>query len=64
MMYEYKFVRIENVNKVTADFQECRTEIEKNAAEGWRLVQVVMLPNDKLGVYRPNALEIIFEREK
>lgn len=63
-MYEYKFVKIDNVTKVAADFEKCQAEIEKHAAEGWRLVQVVMLPNEKLGVYRPNAFEIIFEREK
>ena len=62
-MYEYKFVRLEQTNRLNAGFDECKAEIEKYAKEGWRLVQIVMLPNDKLGVYKPASYEIIFERE-
>lgn len=62
-MYKYKFVRIDNVGKVKSGFEECRKEIEKNANEGWRFIQVVMLPNEKLGLYRPDSFELIFERD-
>lgn len=63
-MYEYKFVRIDEVGKIKSGFEKCREEIEKNAKDGWRFIQVIMLPNDKLGLYHPDAFEIIFEREK
>ncbi len=62
-MYEYKFVRVEQMNRLNAGFATCKEEIAEHAKEGWRFVQVVMLPNDKLGVYRPDSYEIIFERE-
>lgn len=62
VMYEYKFVRMDQMNRLNADFEKCKAEIEKHANDGWRFVQIVMLPNDKLGVYRPASYEIIFER--
>ena len=62
-MHEYKFVRVDQMNRLNEGFEKCKAEIEQNAKEGWRFVQIVMLPNDKLGVYKPNSYEIIFERE-
>lgn len=67
-MYEYKFVEITIERKLSAkrgeSFKKCEDVINKEAAEGWRLVQVVMPPNEKKGTMVPYAYQIIFEREK
>ncbi|WP_249168655.1 DUF4177 domain-containing protein [Alkaliphilus sp. B6464] len=36
----------------------------KEAADGWRLVQVVIPPNKKMGVFFAYEYQIIFERDK
>ena len=61
-MHEYRYINVES-NRLGRDFDRCKTIIDKNAKEGWRLVQIIMLPNDKIGIYRPKSFEIVLERE-
>lgn len=61
-MYEYRYINVES-NKLEKGFDECKAIIDKNAKEGWRLSQIVMIPNDKIGVYKPKSYELIFERK-
>jgi len=58
-MYEYKYVQC----SLGGLFSEAdhHDEIEKNAKEGWRLVQVLPMYYNSHG--KPTEYEIIFERE-
>ncbi len=43
-------------------FKKCMDVIEEQAQDGWRLVQVLVPPNEKTGVMSAYAYEIIFEK--
>ncbi len=66
-MYEYKFeeVQIERNFKTKRgdSFEICKEVISREAKNGWRLVQIVIPPNEKAGVYAAYYYQIIFERE-
>ncbi|WP_343769649.1 DUF4177 domain-containing protein [Clostridium malenominatum] len=66
-MYEYKFVEVPIERKFSVktgdSFKECQDIIIKEAVNGWRLVQVVIPPNEKMGVLAAYEYQIIFERE-
>lgn len=64
--YEYKFVEIrrEGLKAKTGDtFEKCKEVIEEEAAQGWKLVQIVTPFNEKAGVYAPYCYQIILEKE-
>lgn len=61
-MYEYHYISVE-MKKGEKKFDGCKAIINKKAKEGWRLSQIIMLPNDKIGFYKPISYELIFERE-
>lgn len=66
-MYEYTAVEVPvrssfKVN-VGDSFKQCMDVINKYAEDDWRLVQIVLPPNEKAGVMMPYAYEIIFEKE-
>ncbi|ABW19532.1 DUF4177 domain-containing protein [Alkaliphilus oremlandii] len=67
-MYEYKFIEVpikRNFStKIGDSFKDCQEIILKEAADGWRLVQVVIPPNEKMGVLAAYKYQIIFERNK
>jgi hypothetical protein len=60
--YEYKFVSVElkyNLSKVKNDYLK---EIENNAKNGWRFIQMVVVPG--AGTYGSSkSADLIFERE-
>lgn len=64
--YEYKFVEVSaKTFKVKAGgiFDKCKEIIMEEAKNGWRLKQVIIPYNEKLGVYGALGYQIIFERE-
>ena len=65
--YEYKFVEIQRETglkgKTDDTFERCKDVIIKEAAQGWRLKQIVTPFNEKAGAYIPYCYQIIFERE-
>ncbi|GAA0719003.1 hypothetical protein GCM10008905_06470 [Clostridium malenominatum] len=67
-MYEYKFIEVPIGRKLSTkigdSFKECQDVIIKEASNGWRLLQVVIPPNEKIGVTSAYSYQIIFEREK
>lgn len=66
-MYSYEFVdvRISNGIKETKDnnIKECEEIIKDKASQGYRLVQIIPVPNEKWGVYSPQYYKIILEKE-
>ena len=70
--YEYKFIEIplvpvkkEKAKTVRGEmppvpFEACREAIVREAADGWRLKQIL---EPKVSVYGGNCYQIIFERE-
>lgn len=64
---EYKFVEVPRACGVKVQngdtFAACKQIITENAANGWRLVQVVTPFNEKTGIYSATGYQIIFERE-
>lgn len=71
--YEYKFVKVSGSPGVKkgifcvaakgAAFEACKEVILSQAADGWRLKQVVVPFNGKTGVYGARCYQVIFERE-
>ena len=65
--YEYKFINVPaKVGfKVKAGdtFEECKDIINSESSKGWRLKQIVVPFNEKMGVYGASGYEIIFEKE-
>ena len=70
--YEYKVVEVpivtEKLGIINAahkgdTFEACKEIIMKQAGDGWRLKQVVVPFNEKVGVYGAYGYQIIFERE-
>ena len=68
MKYEYKFTEVplrENgfkKAKIGDGFNKCKEIIIEEAANGWKLNQIVIPANEKMGVAVPYCYEIIFER--
>lgn len=63
-MFEYKFVQIKKKNTgflqvLAEDYQEI---IHTHAAEGWRFVQLVVMPSAQ-AVGFPEYYELIFEKK-
>lgn len=65
--YEYKFVEVSAKrsfkDKKDDIFEECKQIIVAGAENGWRLKQIVMPFNEKMGVYAASGYQIIFEKE-
>lgn len=65
--YEYKFVEVPAKKGLRAKtgetFDACKEAILAEAAEGWRLKQVVVPFDEKTGVYNAAGYQIIFEKE-
>lgn len=71
--YEYKFVKVPVIYEkkrfylkspqTGSAFEACKEVIRTNAAQGWRLKQVAVPFNEKLGVYGARCYQVIFERE-
>lgn len=66
MMYEFIDVPVEGGLKAkpTDTFEKCKTIVNEKAAEGWELVQVFPVPNEKTGVYGLTKYTIIFKVNK
>ena len=66
--YEYRFVEItpqSSLQKKKEDpFELCRQTILQEASQGWRLKQVVVPWNEKMGAYGTKGYQIILEREE
>lgn len=67
MKYEYKFTEVplrENgwKSKTGDGFNKCKKIIIEEAANGWKLNQIVIPANEKSGVAMPYCYQIIFER--
>ena len=65
--YEYKFVQVPYKGgfraKAGDTFEACKEIIINEAMSGWRLKQVVVPFNEKVGVYGASSYKVIFERE-
>ena len=65
--YEYKLVEIPAKRsfqgKAGGTFEACKEVILAQAEQGWRLKQVVVPFNEKMGVYGTDGYQVIFERE-
>lgn len=65
--YEYKFVEVPKKPglRVTpgVTFEECKKIIQAEAAQGWRLKQIVTPFLEQTGAFVPYCYQIIFERE-
>lgn len=66
-MFEYKFIEIPFETgfkvKIGTTFEKCKESIQEEAKNGWRLKQVVLPTNEKVGFYSPYCYQIIFERK-
>jgi hypothetical protein len=67
MKYEYKFVEVPLREKgykteLGGGFNRCKEVIAEEAANGWRLKQVVIPANERTGVAVPYCYQIIFEK--
>ena len=66
-MYSYEFVdvKISNGLKESKDnnIKECEKIIKEKAAEGYRLVQIIPVPNEKWQLYSAQYYKIILEKE-
>lgn len=65
--YEYKFVEVKAKrglkDKCGDTFEECKQIIIAEAQNDWRLKQVVVPFNEKMGVNSAIGYQIIFEKE-
>lgn len=64
--YEYKFVEVSaKTFKVKSGgmYDKCKEIIMEEAKNGWRLKQVIIPYNEKMGVYGAAGYQIIFEKE-
>lgn len=66
-MFEYKFEKVQITNGFretqSNNIEEVEEIIKSFAKDGWRLVQVLVVPKEKAAVFMNNFYEIIFERE-
>lgn len=66
-MYSYEFVdvKISNGLKETKDnnIKECEKIIKEKASEGYRLVQIIPVHNEKWQLYCAQYYKIILEKE-
>jgi hypothetical protein len=67
MKYEYKFVEVPLREKgwrteLGEGFDRCKEIIVEEAANGWRLKQIVIPANEKTGIAAPYCYQIIFEK--
>lgn len=67
MKYDYKFVDVPLresgfKTKLGDGFNKCKEIITEEAANGWRLKQVLIPANEKTGVTLPYCYQIIFEK--
>lgn len=66
-MFEYKFEKVIISNGLKESQDNNMDQVEKvivdNAKDGWRLVQVLVVPKEKVGLFMINYYKIIFERE-
>ena len=67
-MFTYEFVEVELKGGLKAGktdgFEHCKEVIVEKAKEGWELIQVVPVGNEKTGVYSIQKYTIIFKVEK
>lgn len=64
--YEYKFVEVSAKTfhiKAGGIFEKCKEIVAEEAANGWRLKQIMTPYNEKMGVYGASGYQIIFEKE-
>lgn len=70
--YEYEFVEVPvvidkkgivNIAHKGETFEVCKEIIIKESEKGWRLKQVVVPFNEKIGVYSADCYQVIFEKE-
>lgn len=71
--YEYKFIKVPAAHTkkryyyksppIGSAYEACKDVITTEAANGWRLKQVVVPFNEKTGVYMTRCYQVIFERE-
>lgn len=70
--YEYKFIEVPVVpgkrdakppsgDKLAVPFDSCKEIIHTEAAEGWRLKQIL---EPRMSIYGANCYQLIFEREE
>lgn len=66
-MFEYKFEKVVISNGLKESQDNNMEQVEKvivdNAKDGWRLVQVLVVPKEKASLFMINYYNIIFERE-
>ncbi|WP_416335146.1 DUF4177 domain-containing protein [Anaerococcus sp. DFU013_CI05] len=66
-MFEYKFEKVIISNGLKERQDNNMEQVEKaivdHAKDGWRLVQVLVVPKEKAGLFMINYYKIIFERE-
>lgn len=66
-MYEYKVVEVPIQSSIKSkkgdSFNYCVDVIHEYASKGWRLVQIVIPPNEKMGVMMAYDYKIIFEKQ-
>lgn len=67
MKYEYKFIEVPLresglKTKLGEGFDRCKEIIVEEAANGWKLKQVVIPANEKTGISAPYCYQIIFEK--
>ncbi|NLY19861.1 MAG: DUF4177 domain-containing protein [Tissierellia bacterium] len=63
-MYEYKYIDIDSKSGIgKADMiEEIKKTIDIEAKNGWRLSQILPVPNEKFGVYAVKGYTVIFEK--
>ena len=63
-MYEYKYIDIDSKSGIgKADMiEEVKKTIDNEAKNGWKLSQVLPVPNEKLGVYSVKGYTVILEK--
>lgn len=66
MNYEYKFVEVpvkySFKTKAGDSFENCKSIIQQEASNGWRLVQIVIPLSEKKVMYGALGYQIIFEK--
>ncbi len=62
-MYEYIDIEVKQSSQKGETFEKCMEIIREKAKEGWRLVQIVIPPNEKMTVMTSNVYKIIMERQ-
>lgn len=61
-MYEYKSIEVKQSSQKGETFNQCMEIVQEHAKEGWRLVQIVIPPNEKTGVMTAYAYMVILEK--